>query len=481
MSTRPNVLFICTDEWPGALLGCHGDSASQTPTIDFLARNGLDMRKAYSECPVCIPARRCLMTGLSPRSHGDRVYSDTMRMPDATTMARAFSQAGWQTVTVGKLHVYPQRDRIGFDDVSLLEEGRCEFGVSDDYEIWLGERGHAGQEFLHGMGNNTYYTRPWHLGDDEHETSWTTMEAMRQIARRDPTRPLFLYVSYCYPHPPLVPLQTFLDKHRDDVLSDPLTDDWPDEWVIRHFRDIASCYSRKEMEDARKAFLAQCTHIDYSIRMLIGSMREQGLIDNTIIVFMSDHGDMLFDHGMVAKRLFYEGSAHIPLIFSGRPVLKYTGMGLEDRLITIEDVMPTLMDICGLGDSVPEGIDGISLLRQERSHIYGEISEGALATRMVHDGRYKLIYYPAGNVFQLFDLEADPGESHDLARDHKHKSVLERLKRILADELYSDDVSWIRNGEFAGFAPPDTPSEPNFGLLNQRGLHWPQPPAGYAH
>ena len=129
MSTRPNVLFICTDEWPGALLGCHGDSASQTPTIDFLARNGLDMRKAYSECPVCIPARRCLMTGLSPRSHGDRVYSDTMRMPDATTMARAFSQAGWQTVAVGKLHVYPQRDRIGFDDVSLLEEGRCEFGV----------------------------------------------------------------------------------------------------------------------------------------------------------------------------------------------------------------------------------------------------------------------------------------------------------------------------------------------------------------
>ena len=111
------------------------------------------------------------MTGLTLRTHGDRVYSDRMTMPDVTTLAQAFRNAGYQTCAVGKLHVYPQRNRIGFDDVHLLEEGRYEFGVVDDYQIWLGENGYLGQEFMHGMGNNNYLTRPWHLDERAHPTN----------------------------------------------------------------------------------------------------------------------------------------------------------------------------------------------------------------------------------------------------------------------------------------------------------------------
>ena len=116
---RYNVLFIQTDQWSQNFMGYRGCSEIMTPTIDQLARDGVIYTNCYSTCPVCIPARRSLMTGMSPRSHGDRVYSDRMKMPEAKTLAQAFSDAGYQTVAVGKLHVYPQRNRIGFNEVIL--------------------------------------------------------------------------------------------------------------------------------------------------------------------------------------------------------------------------------------------------------------------------------------------------------------------------------------------------------------------------
>lgn len=477
---KKNVVFICTDEWPGQLFGHRGRKDIMTPTIDFLADNGVMMENAYSECPVCIPARRSLMTGLTPEHHGDRVYSDTMEMPSHQTLAGAFSNAGYQTVAVGKMHVYPQRDRIGFDDVILLEEGRSEFGVTDDYEIWLGENGNPGEQFMHGMGNNTYYTRPWHLDEKAHETSWVTREAMKQIARRDPVRPMFLYVSYTYPHPPLVPLQVFLDKYQDIQLEKPMTDDWKEEWIIKQFRNIAAPYSEKEREDAMRAFFAQCTHIDYSIRLIIGSLREHNLLDDTIIVFMSDHGDMLFDHNMVAKRLFYESSASIPLIFSGRPILEYRGKGYEKKLCQICDVMPTLLDLCGI--ECADEMDGFSIFsNHKRDYVFGEIGDDVKATRMIRDEKYKLIYYPAGNVSQLFDIENDRREEHDLASDPAYSDVLHRLQNLLIGKLHGSDSEWVKNGRLEGYPAVEGKAAPNFGLLNQRGIHWPPVEVGYNH
>lgn len=156
---KPHVLLINVDHWPGVLLGRAGHPVIQTPTLDQLALNGVLFTNAYSECPVCIPARRTLMTGTLPRTHGDRVYHPGFPMPTRTTLAQAFRNAGYQAQAVGKLHVYPPRDRIGFDDVLLTEEGRTEAGTTDDYEIFLGERGYPGQYFAHGLGNNAYLTR----------------------------------------------------------------------------------------------------------------------------------------------------------------------------------------------------------------------------------------------------------------------------------------------------------------------------------
>lgn len=474
---RPNILLVTTDQWPGHLLGIAGHPVIQTPTLDELARCGRRFVNAHSECPVCVPARRSLMTGQSPRQHGDRVYDDQLAMPRAGTLAQSFGAAGYQTFGVGKLHVFPQRDRIGFDDVLLDEEGRAQYGVMDDYEIFLGDRGHPGQQFDHGMSTDGYVHRAWHLPEDLHVTNWATQGMIRQIKRRDPTRPGFWYLSYRHPHPPLVPLQAYLDLYRDLDIDAPLTDDWaktgPLPWSVASKRQRGDKYSPAQVAGIRRAFYALCTHIDHQLRLVIGTLREEMLLSNTVILFTSDHGDMLGDHGLWAKSLFYQGSVNIPMILVGRPGDTAVGAGVEDdRLVTLADVMPTLLSLAGL--PLPEGADGRPMLATPpRETVYAEIGTDAGATRMVRDARFKLVYYATGNARQLFDMQDDPQESRDLAPDPAHAAVLDRLTAQLIAELYGSDLDWIRDGRLVGL--PDRPVEPrrNRDLSSQRGHHWP--------
>ena len=475
-SNKKNVLMISCDHWFADLMGCAGRHDIMTPTLDYLAEHGVRFDNCYSECPVCIPARRTMMTGLLPATHGDRVYSDRMPMPQVATLPQVFRDNGYQAYAVGKLHVFPQRDRIGFDDVILAEEGRYEFGVVDDYQAWLGENGYVGQEFMHGMGNNNYLTRPWHLDERAHPTTWVTTQMMKTIKRLDPTRPAFLYCSYAFPHPPLVPLQQFWDMYDDAELCAPTGQDWLDDrYVFQALREPEIDYSEKEKRRARRAFYAQCTHIDYSIRSLIGTLRECNMLDNTILVFLSDHGDMLFDHDMVAKRCFYEQSAKIPLIFTGKPVADMAGTVRHD-LAEMADVMPTILQMCGL--PIPSTVEGKALFDASlpaRDFLFGEIGEDKKATRMVRRGDYKFIYYPCGNVKQLFDLKNDPTESHDLAGDAAYAALLAELEALMIPQLHGMDLDWVHDGCLVGYPAPEYRPTPNYGLYNQRGYHWPPP------
>lgn len=480
MANGKNVLMIATDHWAGSYFGHLGESV-YTPTLDYLAENGVSFDSCYSECPVCIPARRTLMTGTYPKTHGDRVYSDRMEMPSIPTLAQTFRDNGYQAYAVGKLHVYPQRNRIGFDDVILAEEGRYEFGEVDDYQTWLGEQGFAGEEFMHSMGNNTYLTRPWHLPEYTHPTNWVTKNMMRMIKRKDPTRPAFFYCSYQFPHPPLVPLQCYLDMYRDVKLSPLSTDDWNDErYIFSALSDSARQYSDFEIDRARRAFFAQCTHIDYQIRLLIGTLRECNLLDDTIIVFLADHGDMLFNHQMVAKRLMYEEAARVPLIFAGKSILERKEGIDRSKLASLADVMPTLLSLCDI--DIPGTVEGIPLFTEKRhEYLYGEVSEGEKATRMIRDRDYKLIYYPCGNIFQLFDMKTDRKEMHDLASDSRYSEVLEHLKDLLIGNMYGKDLEYIKEGRLVGFEAPEIfKRKVDFGLYNQRGYHWPAP-KGYSN
>ena len=481
MATNPNVLLITTDHWPAALLGIAGHPAIQTPTLDELARSGVRFTNAYAECPVCIPARRTLMTGVSPRTHGDRVFKDTLPMPDLPTMAQTFRNSGYQAYAVGKLHVYPQRDRIGFDDVILDEEGRVQYGVLDDYELFLGDQGYAGQHFHHGMSNNQYSTRPWHLPEATHATNWATQQMTRTIKRRDPTRPAFWYISYRHPHPPLVPLQTYLDVYREMSLDEPYRGAWSLQPQDLPYSLQANCargasLTPFQVAAAHRAFYALSTHIDHQLRILIGTLREEDELNNTIICFTSDHGDMLGNHNMWAKRLFYEYSANIPMILLGTAGDERVGTNrTDDRLVGWQDVMPTLLSLAGV--EIPDTVEGLSMAGdQKRDHLYGEVGEDGHATRMIHGGRYKLIYYPVGNYCQLFDLEIDPNELNDLNHSSEHQDIRAHLTNLLMNELYGGDKAWIQDGQLVGL--PDRPFAPgpNRGLSSQRSNHWPPPP-----
>ena len=481
-SSAPHVLLITVDHWPASLLGLAGHPMIQTPTLDSLARNGVHYSNCYSECPVCIPARRTLMTGTPPRIHGDRTFQPELPMPQLPTMAQCFRDAGYQAVGVGKLHVFPQRNRIGFDDVILVEEGRSHWGVIDDYEIALGEAGHVGKQFAHGMSNNEYVTRPWHLPEELHVTNWITSQMSRTIRRRDPLRPGFWYLAYTHPHPPLVPLQSYLEIYRNVEPRQPVLGMWAQErnrlpFFVRHQQSLWSELSPMMRQAAMRSFYALCTHIDHQIRIVLGTLREEGILDNTIIMFTSDHGDMLGNHDLWAKRLFYEGSANVPMLLLDTAHQNRIEAGTtDDRLVGWQDIMPTLLEMAGI--SIPVSVAGCSMIdSHRRSYLYGECNEGVTATRMIHEGRYKLIYYAAGNRVQLFDLEEDPQELDDLSFSEDHQSIRQRLLKYLKKELYGSDLDWIPKGKLTGLDEPDLEQylqdRADRGLFLQRGIHWP--------
>ena len=476
---QPNILLIVADHWMAPLLGCAGHPAIRTPLLDQLARNGVRFTNAYSEHPVCMPARRTLMTGTSAREHGDRVFQSTLEMPaHLPTMAQTFRDAGYQAYGVGKTHTYPQRDRLGFDDIQMDDEGRAHHGVTDDYEIFLGEQGYLGRQFAHGISNNGYEATTWHLPEEVHATSWATETMCRFIRRRDPKRPAFWYLGYRHPHPPLTPPQRFLEFYRDVALDEPVIGDWcADKDLPLPLQAFMGRYnpSPEQGQWARRHFYALCTQIDQQIGALIGTIREEGILDNTIVMFTSDHGETMGNHGIWAKQNFFEWSTNIPMIVMGRKDCPRTGFDrTDDRLVCLADVMPTLLDLAGI--PVPAAVTGRSMLAEPRTHLYGEYGEGEISNRMIHDGRHKLIYYAAGNRFQLFDLEADPTECTDLADDPAYSNTLGHLKGLLAAALYGGDEAWLKDGEFVGLPNRPYRPAPNRGFGMTRGHQWPVPP-----
>jgi arylsulfatase A-like enzyme len=185
---------------------------------------------------------------------------------------------------------------------------------------------------------------------------------------------------------------------------------------------------------------------------------------------------MLGNHGQWAKRLFYEDSSCVPMILVGTADDERVGHHrIDNRLIGWQDIVPTLLDLAGI--DIPESVEGISMVGEEtRQHLYGECGNGHTTTRMIHDGRHKLIYYPVGNRAQLFDLEEDPKEINELKGQSSHARVEHHLRDLLAQELYGGDEEWVKNGEWIGLPDRKYVPSPNRGLSGQRGSHWPVPP-----
>ena len=484
--TPPNVLLICTDHWSGLLTGAAGHPVVMTPTIDQLARVGTSFTQAYSACTSCIPARRSLYTGMSAEANGLRTYREGVELPDVPLLADVFRRNGYQAHCVGKLHVSPQRDRVGFDDVLLEEQGRHQFkdipdGDADDWELFLADQGYGGQEYAGGMTQNSWVSRPWHLPEHCHPINWATREMCRFVRRRDPRKPGFWYLSFSAPHPPLWPLQPYLDMYRDVDLGETATGSWSHEFdkLPAHVKRLSNPDNSPlhrgrphEIELARRSFYATLTHIDHQIRVLIGYLGEAGLLDNTIIAFTSDHGHMAGEHGLWCMTPFYEMSAKIPLIVV--PPRGHEEFGVnatDDRFAEFGDIGPTLLDLAGI--PIPEHMDQLSLAGDEkREYVYGEHGEGVAAMRMIRRDRYKLIYFARGNRVQLFDVDADPRECQDLADQAGSAAVRQELEQVLISRMYGEDLEWVQEGKLVGL--PDAGYEPvgDRRLRGQRGLRF---------
>lgn len=483
-SERPNVLLICTDHWSDMFTRPGGHPLVMTPTLDQLARSGTRFSRAYSACPSCIPARKSLMTGMRARTHGDRVYRDGVPMPDVPTLPQLFRDAGYQAYAVGKLHVWPQRDRIGFDDVLLEEQGRHQHpaipdGVADDWELYLMEQGYTGEEYASGMCHNDWLARTWHLPEKCHPINWAAREMCRAIRRRDPRKPGFWYLSFSAPHPPMTPLQAYMDLYRDIDIDMPVIGAWAQDFdALPHYLKgrayPSALHGAPEIEVAlaRRAYYATLTHIDHQIRTVIGYLRETGLLDNTIIVFTADHGHMVGEHGLWCMTPFYEASAKIPLILVPPKGCDRVGVAVDDdRFAEFADIMPTLLDLAGI--PIPTHVDQLSLLGEERrDYLYGEHGEGASAQRMLRRGALKLIYYPVGNISQLFDIDNDPRETQDLSPDPRRAPDLASLKALLIENLMGSDLEWIENGELVGLPDREFNPGPIQGLMGQRGIRF---------
>ncbi len=467
-SQRPNIVLMVTDQWRGDCLGMQGHPVVDTPNLDHLFGGGGTMfTRAYSSVPSCIAARAALLTGLSQKTHGRVGYQDRVHWNYSHTLPGELAKAGYHTHGVGKMHVFPARQLLGFHSVDLCDgythTERCrnsDYGLVDDYLPYLRE--HAGIEADipdAGLGCNGYTVTPWPYAEHCHPTNWVTTRSIDFLRRRDPTRPFFLKVSYHRPHPPLDPPRYYLDRYMAKPLPPRVIGDWSAGSAVRarHGLDSPAPSDAFQMDLARRAYYAQLTHIDCQINRLVHALLERGVMHNTLLVFLSDHGDMLYDHHCVAKTLGYDGSARIPFLMRLPASWRQSQVPVAEAPVELRDVMPTLLDAAGV--PIPGSIEGRSLLplcRGEktawREDIHGEHAAAERSNHWMTDGREMFIWYSQTGTEQLFDLRDDLSNTRDIALARPDRVTHWRAR--LVEELTGREEGYVASGKLvAGRAP----------------------------
>lgn len=457
---RPNILLITTDQQRWDCLGVNApENGLRTTCLDALAASGVNFTRGYSTCPVCIPARRSLLTGLHPHQaeHGLREYRDGLEWEPPFTLPGLLARAGWHTGLVGKLHLSPQRKRYGHDYMLRAESpnDRWDTGVQgvNDWADWMKEQG-----FTHpnntGINGNGRCARPWDAEERTHLTSWTADRAVDFLVKyRDPAQPWYLHLSFLAPHPPLIPPQAYWDRYQGRHRRTPHLSEWTPQFdaIPPGIADDSAIgpFAAEEMDDAIAGYYGLINHVDDRIRFVLSRLFEYGsprAKEPTIIIFTSDHGEMLGDHHLWRKSLPYEGSAHVPFFIAWRN-MPHLRRSSSSELVCLEDVAATVLDLCGL--PIPPLLSGglastslAPILRGEakatRSRLFGECG-GWHSNQWLIDGSRKYCWFRDTGEEQLFDLASDPQESTDLSG----QVDLSAYRRHLAEHLAGrTDVSY---------------------------------------
>ena len=447
---RPNLVFITTDQHRGDCTGIDGHPILETPHLDQLANEGVYFSRAYSPCPVCVPARMVMMTGQSPYNTGFFTNSGSA-FGQTDTLPRILGGLGYQTQLIGKAHFSPQRARLGFDNTIINESGRHREG--DDYHRWLNKTPYAGLERATSIGNNDVFSRRSVVPETHHVNTWTANECIEFLDRRDPTCPFFLWMSFSRPHSQYDPPAPYDAWYDPEDLPPPIRT--PDEdFLPPELREAPLRYDWDRMPPARIArarqhYFGQITHIDHQIGRFLAALRWKGLWDNTLVIFTSDHGDMMGDYGLFFKSHFFEGSGRVPLIL--RAPRGWEGAIPAQRYgkpVSLVDVLPTL--VSAAGGRVSDRVDGVSLLPVlgggdpvEDRIFHGEIGGEKRRHHCLTDGRYKYMWFRLGGCEYLFDLKEDPNEVNNLAGDEDR--VVEWRNRLI-ERLEKRGDPAVRNG-----------------------------------
>lgn len=481
---RPHILMVMADQLRADCVGAYGNPVIHTPNLDRLAREGVRFRHAYTSTPSCTPARSALMTGLGPWRHGMLGYSKMATKPYPVEKARALAAAGYYTAAIGKNHFYPITNPHGYHHLLSDEHNSYWFQTEKpgaeqsheprcDYESWFWSQRPDADPRATGLGWNDQPARPFVYPEELHPTHWTGDTAIRFIEQYDRPMPLFLKVSFIRPHSPYDPPLRHFKQYEDAPLPEPQVASWASKYEPRSSERPDIWHGKlpaAEIRRSRQGYYGSVSFVDEQIGRIIAALERRGMLDDTLIVFFSDHGDMLGDHNLWRKTYAYESSARIPLLLRPGRNLDYGPVGRTlDQVVELRDILPTFLDAAGA--AIPPGLEGRSLLQLLRHgpegwRPYLDLEHNIIFDASNHwnaltDGAWKYIYHAQHGEEQLFHLAEDPSELKDLAADPAHADTLALWRQRLIEHLSERGEAWVKNGRLIP-RPKGQPHSPHF-------------------
>jgi iduronate 2-sulfatase len=437
---RLNVLMITADDLNNDL-GCYGHRLVKSPNIDRLAARGVRFNRAYCQYPLCNPSRASLMTGLRPDT--TRVFENQTHfrsaLPDVITISQLFQQNGYFTARVGKIYHYGNPGQIGTDGLDDPKSWNLVInpkGVDKDEESVL--TNHTPKR---GLGSSlSFYSSP--APDDEHTDGKVAAETIRLIEQSEDS-PFFIAAGFYRPHCPYIAPKKYFDLYPIEKIAAPRFS--PTElantpeaalWMNPpHFG-----VDEQAQREAIQAYYASISFLDANVGKLLDALERLNLTENTIVVFLSDHGYLLGRHGQWMKSTLFEGSARAPLIIAVPGVTKGKA---TMRTVELVDIYPTLADLCRLSDK-PKNLAGRSLRlllnnpiakwdKPAVTQVRRGSGENVFMGYSVRDERWRYTEWDGGQKgVELYDELNDPRELRNLATDPWHMKVVgEKMKRLL--------------------------------------------------
>lgn len=444
-----NVLVILTDQQRGDATGATGWDELHTPHLDSLTASGALWTRALCESPECVPARAAILTGLPPMRSGVTDNSTPLQ-EGSWTLPRALRTAGYATWAVGKQHFRPHRADHGFDRLILGEPLAT---GDDEYLTFLDDHGYGWIDEPWGVRRDSYYlpqTSP--LPDELHITTWTADATIAQLVRSSgESRPFFGIAGFLKPHPPFDPTVPFAHLYDPEVVRRPvdpsgLLEPFPVEAAQLHskWREETGAMLTQSL---RAHYMASISQVDVQVGRILTALNELALVQSTIVVFLSDHGELLGDHGLWGKRSFLAGACNIPLVIRA-PGLISPGTRI-DALASHVDLAPTLLAATGV--EIPHHLPGRNLLDCRESPAQGVVatySSGSRAIVSHHTSRFRWSYSIALGAERLFDLEVDPDECHNLAVHDPDHPQLEQSRGYVETQLaeLDDPLRVLKDG-----------------------------------